>query len=64
MEAFAVIVALATVIFAAKALYARWAGRRERADPDAIKHVRLTPEGSGWLYQYGWPKRKSRDEHQ
>ena len=34
--------------------------RQNRVDPEAVKHVRLTPEGSGWLFEYGWPKRKPR----
>ncbi len=32
--------------------------RRNQASPEAVSRVRLTPEGSGWMYEYGWPKRK------
>ncbi len=41
--------------------FLRWARKKHKASPEAVKHVRLTPEGSGWLYEYGWPKRKKRD---
>jgi hypothetical protein len=64
VDAAVIIVAIAAVCFLGKLLYARRAARRHRADPEVIKHVRLSPEGSGWLYQYGWPARKSRDKHQ
>ncbi len=41
--------------------------RRNQVDPKAVEGVRLTPEGSGWMYEYGWPKRrkkKNADKHQ
>jgi hypothetical protein len=43
--------------------FLRWARKKYRADPEAVKHVRLTTDGSGWLYEYGWPKRKKRNKH-
>jgi hypothetical protein len=64
MEAFAVIVAIAAITLLGKVLYVRLAGRRHRPDPEAVKHVRLTGDGGGWLCDYDWPRRKARDKHQ
>ena len=41
-------------------IFLRSARRRHQANPEAVRHIRLTSEGSGWWYEYGWPRRKRR----
>ena len=40
--------------------------RRNQVDPKSVEGVMLTPEGSGRIYEYGWPKRrrKKSEDHQ
>lgn len=61
---FVLAAACAKAIFTLRFL--RKSSRRNVADPKAVERVRLTPEGSGWIYEYGWPKRRKKkpEDHQ
>jgi hypothetical protein len=65
MKGFLFVLAAGLAKAITKLLYLRKPAHRNVVDPKTVARVRLTPEGSGWIYEDGWPKRcrKKLEDH-
>ena len=59
MEGFLFVVIVGGLALAGMAIFARHVARRNPVSKRAMRATRLSGDGGGWLYTFGWPKRRN-----